>query len=333
MADKIRIALDCMGGDNAPGSIVEGAVDALAANNDASIILVGDEGKIRECLEGKTYDKDRLQIVHASEVILPEEHPAMAVKKKKDSSITKALYLVREGKADAFISAGSTGAVLVGGQVIIGRLRGIERPGLGPLIPTVDGVALLIDCGASVDAGAAKLVQFAKMGSIYMKNVMGIENPKVAIANIGTEESKGNALVQETFPLLKECKDINFTGSIEARDIPYGKADVIVCEAFTGNIILKMYEGVAYALIGKVKEVMMSSLKTKIGAVLIKDELKNTLKAFDVTEYGGAPLLGLKKLVVKAHGSSKAKEIRKAVEQCIVFQKQNIAELIQESLD
>lgn len=225
---------------------------------------------------------------------------------------------------------GSTGAVLVGGQVLVGRSKGVERPPLAPLIPTAKGVSLLIDCGANVDARPSHLVQFAKMGSIYMEHVVGIKNPRVAIVNNGAEEEKGNALVKETFPLLKEAEGINFIGSIEARDIPAGYADVIVCEAFVGNVILKLYEGVSSELIHKIKDGMMSTLKSKIGALLVKPALKQTLKSFDATEYGGAPLLGLKGLVVKTHGSAKAIEIKHAIFQCVQFKQQRINEKIAE---
>ena len=239
-----------------------------------------------------------------------------------------AMKMVKNGEADAFVGAGSTGAVLVGGQLIVGRLKGVERPPLAPLIPTEKGVSLLIDCGANVDARPSHLLQFAKMGSIYMEHVMGVKKPRVAIVNIGAEEEKGNALVKETFPLLKECQDIHFIGSIEARDIPSGYADVIVCEAFAGNIILKLYEGVGATLISMVKQGMMSSLRSKIGALLVKPALKKTLKKFDTDQYGGAPLLGLKGLVVKTHGSSKATEVKNSILQCVTFTKQRMNEKI-----
>ena len=242
------------------------------------------------------------------------------------------MNLVKHGEADAFVSAGSTGAILVGGQFVVGRIKGVERSPLAPLIPTAKGPALLIDCGANVDARASHLVQFAKMGSIYMERIVGIEKPRVAIVNIGAEEEKGNMLVKETYPLLKECKDINFIGSIEARDIPKGDADVIVCEAFVGNVILKLYEGLASTLLGKVKEGLMSSLRSKIGALLIKPALKSTLKQFGTSDQGGAPLLGLNGLVVKAHGSSSSVEITQAIRQCIQFNEEKINEKIKENL-
>ena len=211
----------------------------------------------------------------------------------------------------------------------MGRSKGVERPPLAPLIPTEKGASLLIDCGANVDAKPSQLVQFAKMGSIYMENVMGIKNPKVGIVNIGAEEEKGNALVKETFPMLKACSDINFIGSIEARDIPAGAVDVVVCEAFVGNVVLKLYEGVGSTLIKKVKGGMMVNLRSKIGALLVKPALKQTLKAFDLEQYGGAPLLGLKGLVVKTHGSSKAVEIKNTILQCVTFKEQDINGKIQ----
>ena len=260
------------------------------------------------------------------------EPPVNAIRKKKDSSIVVGMNMVKRGEADGFVSAGSTGAVLVGGQVIVGRVKGVERPPLAPLIPTSKGFSLLVDCGANVDARPSHLVQFAKMGSIYMENIMGIKNPRVAIVNNGAEEEKGNALVKETFPLLKACDDINFIGSIEARDIPTGYADVVVCEAFVGNVILKMYEGVGLTLVAKIKESFMGSLRSKIGALLVKPALKETLKSFDSAQYGGAPLLGLKGLVVKSHGSSKSVEIKNSIIQCISFKEQAISEKIGECL-
>ena len=263
MSELVRVAVDAMGGDHAPEAVVQGVVDALNASKEIEVLLVGDQTAIEKCLTGAQYDKTRLQVIHASEVITNNETPTIAIKKKKDSS---------------------------------------------------------------------NLVQFARMGAIYMEHILGRKNPRVAIVNIGIEEEKGNALVKQTYPLLKECGDINFIGSIEARDIPNGYADVIVCEAFVGNVILKMYEGVAGALMGMVKETMMSSLKTKIGALLIKNELKQTLKDFDASDYGGAPMLGLKGLVVKSHGSSNAKEFKQSILQCIAFKQQNISGRIAASI-
>lgn len=329
----IKVAVDAMGGDYAPGEMVAGAVDAVNAQPGIQVLLVGKEDIVNAELSKHTYEKDRIQVVNATEVIATEEPPVNAIRKKKDSSIVVGMNLVKKKEADAFVSAGSSGAILVGGQVIVGRSKGVERPPLAPLIPTEKGVSLLIDCGANVDARPSHLVQFAQMGSIYMENVMKVKNPRVAIVNIGAEEEKGNALVKETFPLLKECPGINFIGSIEAREIPHGGADVIVCEAFVGNVILKLYEGVGATLLSKVKGAMMTSLRSKIGALLVKPALKTTLKSFDASRYGGAPLLGLNGLVVKTHGNSKANEVKNSIIQCVTFKEQGINEKIRERLN
>lgn len=332
MSDFCRIALDAMGGDNAPSEIVKGAIEALSLDSSIYIYLVGKTDSINVELAKYTYDKTRVEIVEAPEVIETGDPPVLSVRRKKESSLVKAMYLVKNDEADAFISAGSSGAIIVGGQTIIGRIPGVERPPMAPLIPTSKGVSLLVDSGGNVDARPSFLVQWAKMGSIYMRDIIGIKNPKVAIVNIGLEEEKGNNLVKETYPLLKECSDINFIGSIEAREIPKGYADVIVCDAFVGNVILKLYEGTASTLIGLVKQTMMKSLKTKIGALLIKKDLKNDLKALDATQYGGAPLIGINGLVVKAHGSAKANEIKNSCLQCVRFKKQNINDKIKASM-
>ena len=332
MTEITNIALDAMGGDNAPAEIVKGAVEAVEREPAMKVFLVGLQEAIEKELIKYKYNMSQIEIVHAPEVIATAEPPVNAIRKKKDSSMVVGMKMVKEAKADAFVSAGSSGAILVGGQVIVGRIKGVERPPLAPLIPTEKGVTLLIDCGANVDARASHLVQFAKMGSIYMENVLGIKNPKVGIVNIGAEEDKGNALVKETFPLLKAEKDINFIGSVEAREIPHGQADVVVCEAFAGNIILKLYEGVGAVLVSKIKEGMMSTLRSKIGALLAKPALKQTLKQFDASEYGGAPLLGLNGLVVKTHGSSKSKEVCNTLLQCVTFKQQKINEKIKESI-
>jgi glycerol-3-phosphate acyltransferase PlsX len=329
----IKIALDAMGGDYAPKETVAGAVAAVNENKEIQVLLVGQEHIVSEELNKHNYPKEQIKIVNATEVIETEEPPVNAIRKKKDSSIVVGMKLVKQKEADAFVSAGSSGAVLVGGQVLVGRIKGVQRPPLAPLIPTKKGVSLLIDCGANVDARASHLVQFARMGSIYMEHIVGIKNPKVAIVNIGAEEEKGNALVKETFPQLKACKDINFVGSIEAREIPRGGADVIVCEAFVGNVILKLYEGVGATLIHMIKSGLMSSLRSKIGALLVKPALKKTLQSFDSSQYGGAPLLGLNGLIVKTHGNSKAVEVKNSILQCVSFKEHGIHNKIKESLN
>ncbi|MCR5789055.1 MAG: phosphate acyltransferase PlsX [Lachnospiraceae bacterium] len=336
----VRVVVDAMGGDLAPAVPVRAALQAVREEPDAKIILIGRQELIEKELSAafrnpseNSSDSSRIEIVNAEEVIETGEPPVMAIRKKKESSLVKGLYMVKHSDADAFLSAGSSGAILVGGQVIVGRLKGVERPPLAPLIPTQAGVSCLIDCGANVDARPSHLVQFAKMGSIYMEYVHGVQAPKVAIVNIGVEEEKGNMLVRETFPILKNCPDIRFVGSIEARDIPYGKADVVVCEAFVGNVILKLYEGAGTMLTSVLKKSLMTSVRAKLGGLLIKPALKGALKKFNASEYGGAPLLGLNGLVVKAHGSAKEKEFVIAVKQCVQFEKQQINEKINENIN
>ncbi|MDD6666361.1 MAG: phosphate acyltransferase PlsX [Lachnospiraceae bacterium] len=333
--EPVRVALDVMGGDNAPVEPVKGAIDALKKEDRLHVILVGDETEIQKILketDGAEEVKDRYEILPSTEVIETAEHPVQAITHKKNSSMVLAMKAVKEGKADAFVSAGNSGAVLVGGQTLIGRIRGVKRAPFAPLIPTEKGPKLLLDSGASVDAKPEYLVQYARMGSIYMKGVLGMKNPRVAIVNIGAEEEKGNQLVKETFPLLKECTDINFIGSIEAREIPSGYADVIVCDAFVGNIILKLFEGVGKTFMKLMKEAFLSNFRSKIGALLVMPALKSKLKTFDVKQYGGAPMLGLKGLVVKTHGSAKANEFSNTLRQCLTFHDQKIGEMIEEAL-
>lgn len=331
MCELVKVALDAHGGDNAPDVVIQGAIDALNESDNLKIYLVGVKDMIMPKLESMTYDKERLEIVEASEIISMAEPPVAAIRKKKKSSIVLGMQMVRDKEADAFVSCGSTGAVLVGGQVIVGRIKGVDRPPLAPLIPTSKGFSLLIDCGANVDSKPSNLVQFAKMGSVYMEKMLGIENPTVGIVNIGAEEEKGNNLVKDTFPLLKNCSEINFIGSVEARDIPSGFCDVVVCDAFVGNVILKLYEGLGSTLLSVMKESMMSSTRGKIGGALVKPALKERLKSFTVSEYGGAPLLGLKGLVVKGHGNSTAVEIKNALLQCVKFKESDILNILSNS--
>lgn len=331
--EKVIVALDAMGGDYAPEQTVQGAVNAVRSSSDIKVILVGKEERLKEELYTKCgYSGDAIEIVNATEIIEMGDVPTSAIKNKKDSSLVVAMKLVRDGKADAIVSAGSTGAILVGGQLVVGRLRGVKRPPLAPFVPTTKGFSLLLDCGANVDARPEHLVQFAQMGSIYYENVMGKKNPTVGILNIGTEEEKGNQLVKDTKPLLEQCGTINYVGSIESREIVRGAVDVIVCEAFVGNIVLKFFEGLALTLFDSLKQGLMSSLRTKIGTLLVKPALKGLKKQFDTSSQGGAPLLGLKGLVVKAHGNSTSKEIEIAIKQCVSFKKQKINEKIKESI-
>ena len=333
MSERVRIVVDAMGGDYAPSEPVKGAVDALNEEERIEVIFTGDEAAIQKELDGLTYPKDRVRIVPTSQVIETGEPPVKAIQSKKDSSLVVGLQLVHKEEADAFVSSGSTGAVLVGGQAIVKKIRGIQRAPLAPLIPTQTGVSLLIDCGANVDARPQHLLQFAVIGSLYMKEVLGLKEPRVGLVNIGAEEEKGNALCKEAYPLLQACKDIHFIGNVEARDIPRGAADVYVTEAFVGNVIIKLYEGVGGVLMEEIKSGIMSTTRSKIGGMMIKPALKETLKKFDASNYGGAPLLGLKGLVVKTHGSSKAKEFKNTLLQCLQFRESDVNGKIRQFLE
>ncbi len=332
MSEYVTVAVDAMGGDNGAKEMVMGAVLATKENDTVHIVLCGDEQTITKELSDYEYDKERIRVVATTQEVSCDASPVMEIQKKKDSSMVVAMKLVKSGEADAFISAGSSGAVLVGGQVLVGRMKGVDRAPLAPIIPNKEGVSLLIDCGANMDCKPHQLVQFAKMGSVYMENVVGIKTPRVGIVNVGVEEAKGNNLVKETYPLLKACDDINFIGSVEPRDVPYGVCDVIVCDAFVGNVILKLSEGLAMALVKMIKEEVMKSTRTKIGGALVKPALKGVMKKFDATEYGGAPLLGLNGLVVKIHGNATHLEMKNAVLQCVDFTENKINDKIREKI-
>ena len=317
---EVKIAVDCMGGDNAPYEIVKGTLEALKDDRGMHLSLVGKETEIRkviaEIMSGDSRIKtDNIDIIDASEIIETSEHPVNAVRGKRDSSLVKGLYLLKDKSADAFLSAGNTGALLVGGQMIAGRMRGVERACLAPVIPTPRGPVVLVDGGANMDAKSQWLAQWARMGSVYCQKMFNRKSPRVALVNVGEEEEKGNKLVQDTFPLLRDTKDINFIGSIEARDISAGAADVIVCDAFVGNVILKMYEGVARTILSEIRKAIYSSTISKIGGALIKGSLKEMINTYNASSYGGAVLLGTRGLVVKAHGNSEAKQIVFAIRQ------------------
>ncbi len=327
--DNVKIAVDAMGGDNAPFEIVKGAVDAVNEFG-SNIILVGPQETVEKELAKYTFDKSKITIKNATEVISTDESPTNAIRRKKDSSIVVGLNLVKNGEASAFVSAGSTGAVLTGGTFIIGRIKGIERPALGTCLPTVSGFTFLLDSGANVDCKSTYLLQFAKMASVYVEHVMGVNNPTVGLINIGAEKEKGNALTKETYELL-EGSELNFVGNVEPRDIPFQKADVLVCDGFAGNTVLKFAEGLSSALISIIKDEITAGLYKIPAAFLIKP-FKNIKKRFDSEEVGGAPFLGLKSLVVKAHGSSKAKGIKNAIKQCEIFVEKDIVLKIEEQL-
>lgn len=318
-----KIAVDVMGGDHAPDEIIKGCVKA-AKDIESTLVLVGNETVIKEKLSAYTYDQAKIEIVHADEVIEMGEAPVMAVRRKKKSSMVIALKLVKEKEVDGMISAGSTGALLTGATLIVGRIKGVERPAMAPFIPTQRGCSLLIDCGANVDAKPHYLEQFARMGTVYVKQCLGIDSPKVGLVNIGTEEEKGNQLTKEAYQLLNNCQDINFCGNIEARDIPQGEADILVCDGFTGNIILKFMEGFGKWLLTMIKGVFMQNLKNKVAGLLVKNSVGQIKEKFNVSTKGGAPFLGVNGLVVKTHGSSKSQEIYSTILQTEGFIKNDL---------
>ena len=309
------IALDAMGGDHAPNAIVEGAIRGLRKFKDIEILLTGPEEKLQALIADANDVKDRISIENATQVITMEDAPMMAVRTKKDSSLVVAMNAVREGRAGAVVSAGSTGALLAGGMFKIGRIPGIERPALAPVLPGLKKNFMLIDCGANVDCQPKYLLQFGLMGSVYMKSVLDVKDPHVGLVNIGAEAEKGNKLVKETYELMVQQSGYNFVGNCEARDIFTGDYDVVVADGFAGNIILKHTEGLAKALFTMIKEELMSSLGTKLGAILAKPAFRKVKKRMDYNAVGGAPLLGVNGAVVKAHGSSGAEAIENAIRQ------------------
>lgn len=325
----MKIAVDAMGGDKAPEEIVKGAVQAVKKYS-CEIILVGDENKIREFLKDDPDIKNfPLTIKHASEIIEMGEHPAEAVKNKKDSSIVVATRMVKDGEADAVLSAGSTGAAVTAAQLILKRIRGIGRPAIATPIPTPKGVTLMLDSGANVDSKPEHLVQSGIMGALYAEHVFGKKNPKVGLLNIGEEETKGNELVKEAYKLFQDVKTINFCGNAEGRDIPEGHFDVVVCDGFVGNVVLKFGEGLALTILKLIKDAIEDGgLSAKVGALLLTPTLKALAKRLDVSEYGGAPLLGVDGCCVISHGSSDAKSICSAIGAAAEYVKGNVLEHI-----
>lgn len=325
------VAVDGMGGDFAPAAVVEGCVQAVK-EGDVNIIITGPEELIKKELDKHQYPKDRISILHAEEVITTNEPPVMAVRKKKDSSLVKALQLVKEKKAEAVISAGSTGAFMTGSTLIVGRIKGIDRVALAPIMPGKNGAFMVADAGANVDCKPQYLIQFALMGKIYFENILKIKNPTIGLVNIGTEEEKGNELTKETYKLLKTM-DFNFIGNVEPRDVSNGDVNVLVCDGFVGNTILKMYEGVALNVFNMLKEEIMKSFTAKIGGVLLKPVFKGLKKKFDYSEYGGSAFLGSKGICIKAHGSSDSKAFKNAIRQAENCYDNKIIDKIKDELE
>ena len=328
----MNIAVDAMGGDFAPGEIVRGAVDA-AKKYDCEIVLVGDEKKIRAELHGVDIEALRISIVHAGEVVGMDEHPAEAVRSKKDASIVVATRLVKDGTCDAVLSAGSTGAAVAAAQLILHRIRGVGRPAIATPMPTPDGVTLMLDSGANVDSKPEHLVQSAVMGSLYAQYVFGIEQPRVGLLNIGEEETKGNEQAKETYLLLSAEKNVHFCGNAEGRDVPKGNFDVVVCDGFVGNVVLKFAEGIAKTILGLIREeIRGGGLMARLGALLLIPTMRRLGRRLDVREYGGAPLLGVNGCCVIGHGSSDAKSIASAIGATVDYVNGRVLDQISDAL-
>lgn len=327
----MKIILDGMGGDHAPASVVEGAILALKEMKH-EIVLVGQEELIENELKKYKYDEKRISIVDAREVITNDEAPVRAVRSKKDSSIVKGINMVKSGEGDIFISAGSTGALLSGGLFILGRIQGIDRPALASIYPIIGGRAsLLVDAGANSECKPNNLLEFGIMGNIYMKKVIGRENPKVGLVNIGSESKKGSTLTKAAYELLEQS-DMNFIGNVEAREVPKGVCDVIVTDGFTGNVILKLTEGLAWNILQVIKKKFTEGVKAKLGAALLIDKLGGLKQEFDYSSYGGAPILGVKGPIVKMHGSSGANAVKNTILKGIPYVEGNVVGTIQNSV-
>ena len=329
----MKIAIDAMGSDNSPQAEVQGSIDALKEFSDIEIVMVGKATELEAELVKYTYDKSKISVVDATEVISPNEEPVRALKQKKDSSLVKALNLVKSGECDAVLSAGSTGAFLAGSTLIVGRIKGIKRPALAPVMPGKNGPFMIVDAGANVDSKPQFLTQFAKMGEIYFKTVMDVKAPKVGLINIGAEEHKGNELTKEAYQLLKAENDINFIGNVEPREVSEGNVDVLVCDGFVGNTVLKMYEGTAKTILSMIKDEIMSSFASKVGAIFLTGTFKSLKKKMDYKEYGGAPFLGVNGICIKAHGSSDAKAFKNALGQARKFYNNGLIEKIKAEIE
>ncbi|EJO5348210.1 phosphate acyltransferase PlsX [Clostridium botulinum] len=326
------IAVDGMGGDFAPSLVVEGCIQAVKEYEGIHIIITGKEELIKSELNKREYKGNKIEILNATEVINTNEAPVKAIRRKKDSSMVKALQLVKEDKAEAVISAGSTGALMAGATFVLGRIKGINRVCLAPLLPGAKAPFMIADAGANVDCKPEYLVQFAMMGKVYFENVLGVKNPKIGLVNIGAEEEKGNELTKSAYKLLKDT-DFNFIGNVEPRDVPTGETNIAVCDGFVGNTVLKTYEGVASNLFSMLKKEILASTRGKIGGALLKPVFKDFKKKFDYTEYGGSPFLGAKGICIKAHGSSDAKAFKNAIRQAKICYDKKIIEEIENNLE
>lgn len=330
----MKIILDGMGGDNAPEEIVKGAV-AAAGEIEDEIIIVGDPNAIEKQLKKCKYKGNKISIRPASEVITMEDSPVKAIRHKKDSSLVVGLNMLRDGEGDMFVSAGNTGALIVGSRLLLGRIRGIDRPALASIYPDMTGgePCLLVDAGASSESKARNMLEYGLMGSIYVEKVWGRERPHVGLVNLGAEESKGTSVTKDAYQMLAASK-LNFIGNVEGRDVPKGVCDVIVCDGFTGNVILKLTEGVSLSIFKLIKNTLKSNVKAMVGGALVKSKLNGLKDEFDYEEYGGAPVLGVSGPVIKMHGSSTARAVRSAIIRGLPYARENVVDIIrQEMLD
>ena len=328
----MKVLVDAFGGDNAPVEVIKGCNICLEKYEGLEIALVGSESKIKAAAEENGLSVENFEIFDAPDVLTMEDDAGEIMKSKKDSSMGVGLRLLTEGKGEAFLSAGNSGALMMGATLIVKRIKGVKRPAFSPVMPSSEGAVMLIDGGANIDVRPEMLQQFGIMGSIYMENVLGVKTPRVGLANVGTEEHKGGELQHEAFKLLKES-DINFIGNIEARDVPAGTADVVVADGFTGNIILKMYEGVAKEIIKKIKGMFTKNLKTKIAALLIKKDIYELKQFFDYNQYGAAPIMGVSKPVLKTHGSAKAEAFVTAMKSVIDYTNTDVTGKITQKIE
>ncbi len=328
----MKVIIDAFGGDNAPLAVLKGCIISGREHPDIQIALVGNQEKINQCAMENGLDISGFEIYNADTELSMEDDPGAVLKEKKDSSMAVGLKLTAEGKGDAFVSAGNSGAITLGATMIVKRIKGVKRPAFAPIMPTSGGPFMLIDGGANVEVRAEMLRQFAIMGSVYMEKILGINKPRVALANVGTEDHKGDTLRHEAFALLKQTDDINFIGNTEARDIPSGAADVVVADGFTGNVIAKMYEGAAKEIVGMFKGVFYKNLKTKLAALMMKKEMYELKQYFDYNRYGGAVVMGVNKPVFKAHGSANEIAIAAAVKAAADYAETGAIDIIAEKI-
>ena len=328
----MRIILDGMGGDNAPAEIVKGAVSAAQQITD-EIYIVGKPDAINMHLKQCKYEGSRIHVVPASEVITMEDSPVKAIRSKKDSSLVVGLNMLKSGEGDMFVSAGNTGALIVGSRLLLGRIKGVDRPALASIYPDMTGgeSVLLVDAGASSESKARNLLEYGLMGSIYVENVWGRDNPTVGLVNLGAEESKGSSVTKDAFKLL-DNSNLNFIGNVEGREVPTGVCDIIVCDGFTGNVILKLTEGVSLSIFKLIKDALKSGAKAMLGGALVKSKLKALKDEFDYEEYGGAPVLGVNGPVIKMHGSSTARAVKSAIIRGLPYARENVVDIIKQEM-